>query len=385
MGVCLFCLVRGRSGWARIPGVRATCVDARVEQNRQGGGGSSGCRISLGPGNALDNPRRLCSDRGCWRQTSKGGRIVAKDGKQAAESKRGRARSARVPSSPAPRPPSDVTDGPALVVAPLDPAQGSQPGSSNAPRGSSEVGRGTRARKRAGKDTPQEPMGSRSTKRAGGYMEGGPAKKGGGRPKCGSLTAAGGPSAVATDSPNPSISPDIPSISSDDIHSSSGDYIPREETYPPESEIPLVSVEIHTHQAGIPPYFPEPGSDPSALKAPRVAKSLGRDQTGKIIPHERDELIARKISQWVALGATDNEISNYLGVRPGVLRKEYKDEMANGKFENDMAVGCTILEKAKSGESERMMLFYAKARMGWRESDANDQNNAALLNIHIHT
>lgn len=118
---------------------------------------------------------------------------------------------------------------------------------------------------------------------------------------------------------------------------------------------------------------------------PRLGNRLGRDINGKIIPHERDEKIAHQIAEWVAIGAGENEIAQFLQVRPGVLRKHYKYELDNGKFANDMQVGSTILSMAKSGASERMALFYAKARMGWRESDSNDTNNAALLNIHIHT
>lgn len=129
--------------------------------------------------------------------------------------------------------------------------------------------------------------------------------------------------------------------------------------------------------------FPEPGTIKD-FKSPPVSKSTGRNIDGTVIPHVRDEVIASKIAKWVALGASENEIANYLNIRPGVLRREYKFEMENGKFENDMAVGTTILDMAKTGESERMVVLYARARMGWRESDALDQNNAALLNIHIH-
>lgn len=105
---------------------------------------------------------------------------------------------------------------------------------------------------------------------------------------------------------------------------------------------------------------------------------------GRVIPHERDEAIAEQVATWVALGAGDNEIAGYLGIRIGQLRKHYKRELATGKFENDMAVGQTILQLAKLGVPQ-MSIFYAKARMGWRDNDKNDSNNEGLLNIHIHS
>lgn len=195
-----------------------------------------------------------------------------------------------------------------------------------------------------GLDMPDNDIheGGTKTKKRGTHAEGG------GRPKRGSHIAAEGASPIAITSPV--------------------EYIPGKK-FPPENEIP--------------PYFPEPGTPQSSHRT-RISRATGRDGSGKVIPHKRDQSIAGSIAKWVALGASENEIANYLNLRPGVLRREYGNEMTNGKFENDMAVGCNILDKAKTGDSERMMMFYAKARMGWREEDSKEQGNAALLNIHIH-
>ena len=225
------------------------------------------------------------------------------------------------------------------------------------------------------------------------YGKGGPVGNRGGTPKCGSLhderrpstSAIPSPESNNTDFPRNTLLPkvNIPRINSQYIPPSdkntpySSEDIPPspEDTYNEEESIlPIIE--------NIPTPYPAPGT---AQMQPRLGKRLGRNIDGKIIPHERDELIAHKISQWVAVGAGENEIAQFLNLRPGVLRKHYKFELTNGKFVNDMEVGETILDMAKSGKSERMTLLYAKARMGWRESDSNDSNNQALLNIHIHT
>lgn len=120
------------------------------------------------------------------------------------------------------------------------------------------------------------------------------------------------------------------------------------------------------------------------MSQPAITRDLGRTASGKVIPHVRDDDVAKQIAEWVALGATLNEIAVYLNLRPGVLKKNYKKELETGKFENDMAVGGTILKLAKAGVPQ-FSIFYAQARMGWRTSDKADSNNDALLNIHIHT
>lgn len=211
------------------------------------------------------------------------------------------------------------------------------------------------------------------------HSKGGPAGNRGETPKCGSLPNGRRASASAIGTPEANISPAqaqyVPpsdknsTISEEDIPISGEDIPPNGQNILPQIE-------------DIPPEYPPPGT---ALMQPRLGNRLGRDINGKIIPHERDERIAARIKRWVAIGAGENEIAQFLQIRPGVLRKHYKYELDNGKFVNDMAVGGTILDMAISGQSERLALFYAKARMGWRESDSNDSNNQALLNIHIHT
>jgi hypothetical protein len=39
---------------------------------------------------------------------------------------------------------------------------------------------------------------------------------------------------------------------------------------------------------------------------------------------------------------------------------------------------------ARAKKSDRMAMFYAKARMGWREGDTATPTDVSPLNIHLH-
>jgi hypothetical protein len=91
------------------------------------------------------------------------------------------------------------------------------------------------------------------------------------------------------------------------------------------------------------------------------------------------------IKTWVALGASVVEMALYLNLRPGQIKKYYAHELAVGEFENNMAVGKTILDLAKLGVPD-MAKFWAKSRMGWRDTDKADGGNTmGMFNLHIHT
>lgn len=105
-------------------------------------------------------------------------------------------------------------------------------------------------------------------------------------------------------------------------------------------------------------------------------------KTGKVIPHTPTPRVRALVKQWVATGADENEIAVLLNIRPGHLRQHYARELEIGKTEIDMAVGGAIISKAKKGDP-RMAIFYAKARMGWRDGDSKPLD-VSPFNLHIH-
>lgn len=111
--------------------------------------------------------------------------------------------------------------------------------------------------------------------------------------------------------------------------------------------------------------------------------NVGRDtRTGKVIPHHRTEKLAAQIKIWVAGGANVNDIAIRINVRPGLIKQHYGKELATGEAEIHQDVHEHLLTRVK--KSDRVAIFYAKARMGYRDGDAKP-TDTGILNIHIHT
>jgi hypothetical protein len=199
----------------------------------------------------------------------------------------------------------------------------------------------------------------------------GPGEGGGAGPTCGSHQPLRGAFAQSMPAPEniPISSENIP-ISSENIPQFLSEYIPPfAEEYPTYSENQDTEIDL-----------PAPGS---ALKKLTVPKWVGRNPDGSIIPHTRSDEIARQITEWIALGAQVEEMAIRLNLRPGQIRHTYAYELQTGEFINNMEVGGAILRMAK--ETPQMAIFYAKARMGWRDGDKASDKEQPGLNITIHT
>lgn len=302
---------------------------------------------------------------------------------------------ARVPSSPVPSAPADATETPALVLAAPSRGQGGSDGQPTTRRrdagATGEESAAAGADESAAEGVSGGTKGSAKRGRGEGYTARGTQSEQGGTPQVRVPTAAEGVQAVAIDTPDISISPNantkgrLPRIHHNlppDPTPSSGEYIPfSEDIHAPKTDFPPKNVISLTIEVDPPPEHPEPGT---VRTQPKLGREHGRDLDGKVLPHERTDILAEQVARWVACGAGDNEIAAYLGIRVGQLRKFYKHELETGQFKNNMDVAGTILDLAKAGVPQ-ISIFWAKSRMGWRDSDKNDQNNAALLNIHIHT
>jgi len=108
----------------------------------------------------------------------------------------------------------------------------------------------------------------------------------------------------------------------------------------------------------------------------------GRDAQGRVIPHKPTDRVRALVSQMVATGLDENEIAVTLNIRPGLLRQHYGKELSFGKARIDAAVGGAIINKAVKGDP-RMAIFYAKAKMGWRDGDSKPVD-VSPFNLHIH-
>lgn len=110
-------------------------------------------------------------------------------------------------------------------------------------------------------------------------------------------------------------------------------------------------------------------------------KNVGRDVRGRVIPHKRQEKLAKQIMVWVAGGFNVNDIAIRINVRPGLIKQNYGKELATGETEVHMDVHNHLLTRVK--KSDRMAIFYAKARMGYRDGDTKAVDTG-VLNINIH-
>ena len=93
----------------------------------------------------------------------------------------------------------------------------------------------------------------------------------------------------------------------------------------------------------------------------------------KPTPEKRSEVRALG-----SFGIPHDDIALFIGISAPTLRKHYKMELklssikANaevGKFLFTLASGRAIKDGASHGECGRQGMFWAKTRMGWRETD----------------
>lgn len=62
------------------------------------------------------------------------------------------------------------------------------------------------------------------------------------------------------------------------------------------------------------------------------------------------------------------------------LRKHYRSELDEGKDEVDALVSESIVSRALGGDTT-LLIFYAKTRMGWRETNRQENISADLSNL----
>jgi hypothetical protein len=92
----------------------------------------------------------------------------------------------------------------------------------------------------------------------------------------------------------------------------------------------------------------------------------------------------------VSVGTPHNVIARAIGVSDRTLYRHFEHELKNGKAEIHAAIGKSIASMALAGD-KTMMIFFAKAQMGWRErtsvgfedEQGRQQNPQQLFSIQI--
>ena len=94
--------------------------------------------------------------------------------------------------------------------------------------------------------------------------------------------------------------------------------------------------------------------------------------------HKPTDESRAEVKALASFGLPQEDIAEYVGVSHVTLRKHYASELklsaikANAtvsKFLFNMASGQAVKIGASYGECSRAAMFWAKTRMGWRETD----------------
>lgn len=123
---------------------------------------------------------------------------------------------------------------------------------------------------------------------------------------------------------------------------------------------------------------------PTIIPARQPVGDAGRDpETGKVIPHERDEKTAGQVEAMAALGFTDKEIAAYLNIRPGQVREHYAKELEVAPVKANMQVAKAFFDVAKSGTNWQASQSWLRARAGWADTDQSAGGSGMQIHIHL--
>lgn len=98
-------------------------------------------------------------------------------------------------------------------------------------------------------------------------------------------------------------------------------------------------------------------------------------------PHKPTDRTRAEVSALCSFGVPQESIAEFLGIDAKTLRKYYRDELnsavikanaAVGRFLYQNASGQTLGSGATHSDCVRAAMFWAKTRMGWRETNQVD-------------
>ena len=101
-------------------------------------------------------------------------------------------------------------------------------------------------------------------------------------------------------------------------------------------------------------------------------------------PHEPTDKTRAEVSALCSFGVPQSEIATYIGIDAKTLRLHYRAELdqahtkanaAVGKFLYQNASGATLKDGASHSDCVRAAMFWAKTRMGWRETAHIDHSS----------
>lgn len=81
----------------------------------------------------------------------------------------------------------------------------------------------------------------------------------------------------------------------------------------------------------------------------------------------------RQVEHYVSIGYTQEQIAGLIGICEQTLRVRFPDELKNGGLKVNSQIGGKLFQKAMGGDTASL-IFWAKTRMGWKETSGLDLN-----------
>jgi transposase len=75
----------------------------------------------------------------------------------------------------------------------------------------------------------------------------------------------------------------------------------------------------------------------------------------------------RLVEHYCSIGYTQDQIAALMDISDVTLRKYYEKELKNGALKVNAQVGGKLFQKAMGGDTASL-IFWAKTRMGWKET-----------------
>jgi hypothetical protein len=101
--------------------------------------------------------------------------------------------------------------------------------------------------------------------------------------------------------------------------------------------------------------------------------------------HEPTDKTRSEVTALASFGLPQEDIAAYIGISHVTLRKYYAEQLkvssikANaqvGKYLFSLASGQALSNGATHGDCKAAAMFWAKTRMGWRETTAHDHTSS---------
>ena len=81
----------------------------------------------------------------------------------------------------------------------------------------------------------------------------------------------------------------------------------------------------------------------------------------------------KMVSQYTAVGITQEDIAKVIGIDDKTLRKHFREELDTAATKANANIGGKLYNKAMDGDTTAA-IWWSKTRMGWKETVKNEHS-----------